>query len=37
MKLQSGLLVSEMLDIVVDDTMKVIGYLPQCENIAKGL
>ena len=37
MKPQSGLLVSEMLDIVVDDTMKVIGYLPQCENIAKGL
>lgn len=35
--LSSGLLVSDMLDIIVDDTMKVIGYLPQCENIAKGL
>jgi hypothetical protein len=37
MKLPSGLLVSDMLDIIVDDTMKVIGYLPQCEDIAKGL
>jgi hypothetical protein len=36
-KYSSELKVSEMLELIVDDTMKVIGYLPQCENIAKGL